>query len=73
MPLHKWHTFWMTPWLICCFIVIFLPIERKGLLKRNLATMLPLKYNFSGKFQHFNANDGPVLMLKNSQISKNSN
>ena len=29
MPLCKWHTFWMFPWLICCFIVILFYIERK--------------------------------------------
>ena len=41
-----------TLWLICCFIVI-LHIERKWHLKRNLATILPLKSKLFGKFQHF--------------------
>ena len=50
LTLSKWHTFWMVPLLICCFIVIFLYIERKWLLKRNLATILPLKSKLSEKF-----------------------
>ena len=29
MPLYKWHTFWMAPWLICCLTVILLHIQRK--------------------------------------------
>ena len=33
-------------------------IERKWLLTRNLATVLPLKSKLSGTFQHFNAIDG---------------
>ena len=39
--------------------------ERKLLLKRNLATILPLKSKLSGKFQSFNAIDGSIKMLKN--------
>ena len=48
-------------------------IERKLLLKRNLATILPLKFKLSGKFQRFNAINGSIQMLKNSPISKNFN
>ena len=34
---------------------------------RNLATILPVKSKFSGKFQRFNAiEDGSIEMLKNS-------
>ena len=43
MPLCKWYTFWMPPCLNSYFIVILSYIERKWLLMRNLATMLPLK------------------------------
>ena len=32
----------------------------------NLATILPLQSNLSGKFQRFNAIDGSLKMLKNS-------
>ena len=32
MQLCKWHTFWKTLWLICCFIVILFYIKRKLLL-----------------------------------------
>ena len=47
--------------------VVLLPdIERKCFLKRNLATILPLKLKLSGKFQSFNAIDGSIEMLKNS-------
>ena len=73
MPLCKLHTFWMAAWLICCFIVMFFYIERKWLLMRNIATILPLKSKFSGKFQCFSAIDGSIEMLKNSWISKNLN
>ena len=31
---------------------------------RNLATILPLNSKLSGKFQHFNAVDGSMAMLK---------
>ena len=55
----------MAPWLICYFIAIFLYTERKLLLNRNLATILPLKVKLSGKVQRFNAIDGNVEMLKN--------
>ena len=53
----------MVPWLICCFIVIFLYTERKWPLKRNLATILPLKSKLSGKFQSLNAIDGSIEVL----------
>ena len=39
----KWHTFRMSPCLICYFIVILFYIERKWLFMRNLATNLHLK------------------------------
>ena len=51
----------MTPWLICCFIVIFLYIERTRPLKRNLASALPLKSKLSRKFQQSNAIDGSIV------------
>ena len=57
MPLCKWHTFWMTPCLICHFIVILFYIERKWLFMRNVAIIVPLKSKSSGKFQRFNTND----------------
>ena len=71
--ISKWYTFWIPPWLICCFIVIFLYIERRWLLKRNVATILPVKSKLSGKFQRFNTIDGRIGMLQNSLISKNFN
>ena len=70
MPLCKWHTFWMAPCLICYFIVKLFYIERKWLLMRNLATILPLKSKLSGKFQRFNAVNGSIKMLKNAWIAK---
>ena len=69
MPLCKWHTFWMAPCLICYFIVILFYIERKWLLMRNLATILPLKSKLSGKFQPFNAIVGSIAMIRNGWIS----
>ena len=62
MPLYKWHTFQMAPCLICYFIVILFYIERKWLLMRNLATVLPLKSKLSGKLQRF------IIMV---EVSKN--
>ena len=50
IPLCKWHTCWMAPWLICCFIVILFYIERKCLLMRNLVTVLLLKTKFLENF-----------------------
>ena len=73
MPLCNWHTFWMAPCLICYFIVILFYIERKWLLLRNLARILPLKSKLSGKFQCFNAIDGGIKILKKSWIYKNFN
>ena len=70
MSLCKWHTFCMAPWLICCLFFTLLYIERKWLLMRNLATVLPLKSKLSGKFQRFNAVNGSMEILINSWISK---
>ena len=61
----------MTAYLICYFIVILFYIEKRWLLMRNLATILPLKSKLSGKFQLFNAIDGRIEILKNSWNSKN--
>ena len=61
--------FRMTP-LICCFLAILFYIEKKWLVIRNFATILPLKSKFFWKFQHFNANDGSVEMLKDNSIPK---
>ena len=61
----------MTAYLICYFIVILFYIEKRWLLMRNLATILPLKSKLSEKFQLFNAIDGRIEMLKNSWNSKN--
>ena len=52
----------MAPCLICYFIVILFYIERKWLLMRNLATVLPLKSKLSGKLQRF------IIMV---EVSKN--
>ena len=68
ISLCKWHTFWMAQCLICYFIVMLYYIEKKWLLMRNLATMLPLKFNLSGKFLHFNTIDRSMEMLKISWI-----
>ena len=54
----------MASWLICCFIVILLYIERKWLPKRKLATILPLYSKLSGKFQRFNAIGGSIKCQK---------
>ena len=62
MPLYKWYTFWMTPWLICYFIVNLFIIERKWLLMRN--SKLPRK------FQRFNDIDGSIEMLENREFPK---
>ena len=48
-----WPTFRMAPWLFCCFIFILPYIERKWLLMKNVATVLPLKFIFSGKFEYY--------------------
>ena len=65
--------FRMASWLIYCFIVILFYIEKKWLLMRNLAVILPLKSKFSEKLQRFNAIDGSIEMLNNIWISKNFN
>ena len=71
MPLCKWHTFWMAPCLICYFIVKLFYIERKWLLMKNLATILPLKSKLPGKFYRFNALSGSTKMLKNAWVNEN--
>ena len=48
------------------FIVSLPYIDRRCLLKKNFATILPLKSKLSGKFQSFNATDASIEMLKNS-------
>ena len=48
--------------LICCFIVILFYIERKSLLMRNLAILLPLKSKLPGKSQRFSAIDDSIKM-----------
>ena len=65
MPLCNWHTFWMAPSLICFFIVVFFSIERKWLLMRSLATILPLKSKLSRKFQRFDTLDRFSIKMKN--------
>ena len=51
--------------LICFFIVGFFYIERKWLLMRSLATILPLKSKLSQKFQRFNTLDRFSIKMKN--------
>ena len=55
----------MAPSLICFFIVGFFYIERKWLLMRSLATILPLKSKLSQKFQRFNTLDRFSIKMKN--------
>ena len=65
----KWHTFWMSPCFICLgFFVILFYIERKWLLMRHLATILPLMSKLPGKFQRFNAIDKSIEMLTKISI-----
>ena len=64
MPLCKWYTFWMAPFLIFYFIVILFYIERKWLLMRNLTTILPFVSNC---LEHFSAS---ILLLKVSKYWK---
>ena len=52
------------------FIAILFYIERKWLLMRNLATLLPLKSKLPGKFERFNAIDGSIKMLKIVEFQK---
>ena len=63
MPLCKWHTFFISPWLICCFVILSY-IDRMWIFKRNLARTLPLKSKLSEKFQRFDAVNGSIEMLK---------
>ena len=70
MSLCKWHTFCKAPWLMFCLFVTLLYIERKWLLMRNLATVLPLKSKLFGKFQRFITVNGSMKMLINSWITK---
>ena len=70
LSLCKWHTFWMAQCLICCFILMLYYIEKKWILMRYLATILPLKFNLSGKFLRFNTIDRSMEMLKISWISQ---
>ena len=65
MPLCKWHTLWMAPYLICYFIVVIFYVERKWLLMRNLSTILPLMSKLSPKFQRFNTLDRFSIKIKN--------
>ena len=74
MPLYKWHTFWMVPYLICLFFVSFFVIlfyiEREWLLVWNVAPILPLKSNLSWKFQRFSAINRSIEMIKIVEFSK---
>ena len=57
----------MVPCLICYFIFILFYTERKeSFLIRNIATILPLMSNLSGKIQRFTAIDKSIEMSKNS-------
>ena len=63
-PIMQVTYFLMAPWLICCFTVILLTIDRKWLLKKSFTTVLLLKSKLSGKSQHFNTIDRSIEMLK---------
>ena len=62
----------ITNFFVFCFFffVILFYSERKWLLLRNLATILPLKRKLSGKFQRFNAINRSIKMLKVIEFSK---
>ena len=60
-------------WYTIRFIVILFYIERKWILMRNLAIILPLKSKLSGKFQRFNTVVESIEILKSSWTSKNCN
>ena len=63
----------MAPCLICDFIVTLFYIERKWLLMRNLARILPSKSKMSGKFHCFNAIYRSMKILKKIvEFTKNS-
>ena len=68
-------TYFLNGLMIDLFFVFFIAlyIERKWLLKRNLATILPLKSKKFGKFQRSNTIDGRIEVLKNSWTTKNFN
>ena len=51
-------------------VVLASYIERKCFLKRNLATMLPLKSKLFRKFQNFNPIGGSIKILKIDEFSK---
>ena len=70
MPLCKWHTLWMAPYLICYFIVVIFYVERKWLLMRNLSTILPLMSKLSPKFQRFNTLDRFSIKIKNWKTAR---
>ena len=53
-----------------CFTFILLHIERKWLLKKNIATISPLNSKLSAKFQRFNAIHGSIKMLKKVEFQK---
>ena len=63
----------MAPCLICYFIVTIFYIERNWLLVRNLTKILPLMSKMSMAFQHFNAIDGSIKMLRSGIIQPPSN
>ena len=69
MPLRKWQTFFITPWLICCFVILSY-IDRMWIFKTNLARILPLKSKLSEKFQRFDAVNGSIKMLKIVEFPK---
>ena len=62
MPPCKRDTFWMSPCLICYFIIISFYIERK--LFQNLAIILPLKSKLSENFSV------SILLMKVSKYWK---
>ena len=64
---------WSHNWFVCflfLFFAILFYIERKRLLMRNVAPILPLKSKLSGKFQRFNAINRCIEMLKIVEFSK---
>ena len=66
----KWRTFWVAPCLICYSFVILLYIERKWLFTRKSVTIFPFKSELSRRFQHFNAIDRSIKILKIVEFSK---
>ena len=60
----------MAPCSICYLIVMLFYFEKKWLLIRNLAAILPLKSKLSGKFQRFNAKDGRSKWWKVVEFQK---